>query len=208
MLDLEKNKTIFKVLKGGFDSNFTYIIGCPETKKLALIDCSVEAYKISQTLNEMGDYKLDKILITHSHFDHINSLKKIISDFPETKIYAHVLATNNIRKQCNLTIDFELQDNEIINLGNEKIRAIYTPGHQPDCVCFLWQNKLFTGDTLFVESTGRWDFPESNPREHFESLKYLRGLDDNIEIYSGHDYGSKESSNIAYEKLYNPYFKN
>ena len=88
-----------------------------------------------------------------------------------------------------------------------KIKIIHTPGHTPGAICLLVENRLLTGDTLFVNAIGRTDLAGGDAIKLFESLQKLKKLNDNIEIYPGHDYGSTPSSTIWNEKKNNPYFK-
>jgi glyoxylase-like metal-dependent hydrolase (beta-lactamase superfamily II) len=83
--------------------------------------------------------------------------------------------------------------------------VIYTPGHTPDSICLLVDNKkLLSGDTLFVGECGRTDFPGGNSQSLYESLfgKLLK-LNDDLEIYPGHDYGDKPSSTLGEERRSN-----
>ena len=98
-----------------------------------------------------------------------------------------------------------IKDNDKINIGKIKVKVLHTPGHSPGSVCYLFDNKLITGDTLFVEGIGRMDLPGGDKRAVSESLKKLKKLDENIEVYPGHNYGSKDNSTIGYEKKNNPY---
>ena len=99
-----------------------------------------------------------------------------------------------------------LKDNEEIKVGKIKIKIIHTPGHTKGAVCLLFDNKLITGDTLFVGAIGRTDLPGGDAIKLFESLQKLKKLDDKIEIYPGHDYGEAPFSTIGGEKKSNPYF--
>ena len=98
-----------------------------------------------------------------------------------------------------------MDDGDILNVGKTSMKIIYTPGHTTDSICLLIDNqKLLTGDTLFVGECGRTDFPGGNSKSMYESLfGKLTKLDDNIEVYPGHDYGVKPSSTIGEEKKSN-----
>jgi glyoxylase-like metal-dependent hydrolase (beta-lactamase superfamily II) len=113
------------------------------------------------------------------------------------KIVAHKLSRINA--------DIAVDDGDIIRLGNVPIKVIYTPGHTPDSICLLVDNKkLLTGDTLFVGECGRTDMLGGNSRSMYESLfNKLLKLGDDVEVYPGHDYGSKPSSTIDEEKRSN-----
>jgi glyoxylase-like metal-dependent hydrolase (beta-lactamase superfamily II) len=99
--------------------------------------------------------------------------------------------------------DISVRDDDIIEIGRLRMRVIYTPGHTPESMCLLIDKKLITGDTLFVGGCGRTDLAGGNPEELHNSLLKLTALDDDVEIYPGHDYGEKPSSTIGYEKDHN-----
>ncbi|MBU0466763.1 MAG: MBL fold metallo-hydrolase [Nanoarchaeota archaeon] len=178
--------------------NFSYILVDEETKQAAVVDPGFEHEKILNKAKEQN-LKITKILLTHTHFDHITDLGKLMEK-TKAKVYVH--------KDESLTVPHEnIKDNDIITLGKIKIKVLHTPGHSAGGVCFLIDNKLFTGDTLFVNSIGRTDLPESDEKQMFQSLKKLSKLPDNIEVYPGHDYGNKKSSTICEEKKENPFMK-
>ena len=87
------------------------------------------------------------------------------------------------------------------------MKVMHTPGHIPSMMCLLIGKKLLTGDTLFVEGCGRIDLPGGDIRKHWESLQKIKGMDDSIEIYPGHDYGSVPHSTVGREKKSNPYLR-
>ncbi len=98
-----------------------------------------------------------------------------------------------------------VDEGDPLKVGKISIKTIYTPGHTADSICLLVDNqKLLTGDTLFVGECGRTDFPGGNSKSLYESLfdKLLK-LNDDVEIYPGHDYGPKSSSTIGEEKKSN-----
>jgi glyoxylase-like metal-dependent hydrolase (beta-lactamase superfamily II) len=111
-------------------------------------------------------------------------------------VIAHTSSTNQK--------DIEVDDNSLIQVGEVKIKVIHTPGHTPDSICLLIDNKLLTGDTLFVGECGRTDLPGGNAKELYYSLfGKLMKLDDEVEVYPGHDYGVHPYSTIGLEKKTN-----
>ncbi len=180
--------------------NFSYLIGDETSKEAAAVDPGWEVKKILE-IAKKHDLNVKIILLTHTDYDHINGVNDIVNATDAT-VYVHKEEENEIKK---LKIDKIkiVNDNDEINIGKIKVKVIHTPGHTPGSVCYLAENKLITGDTLFVENIGRVDRPIADADKMAESLKKLKKLDDNVEVYPGHDYGSKPSSTIGYEKKNN-----
>jgi hydroxyacylglutathione hydrolase len=108
-------------------------------------------------------------------------------------------------KLSRINADVAVDDGDVIRVGNVPIKVIHTPGHTPDSICLLVDDKLLlTGDTLFVGECGRTDLPGGNPRSMYDSLfNKLLKLGDEVEVYPGHDYGPRPSSTIGEEKRSN-----
>ena len=175
--------------------NFSYIIADPETREAAVIDSSYNATEIIKTIKSQSLH-LKYIFNTHGHSDHTAGNSELRSIFL-AKIVSH--------NQSKTNSDIKVEDGEVLNIGKIAIRALYTPGHTPDSICLLVdKEKLFTGDTLFVGECGRTDLPGGNAKNLYESLfNKLLNLDDSVEVYPGHDYGSRPSSTIGYERKNN-----
>ena len=184
--------------------NFSYIIGDEKTKEAAVVDPGWGINKILQIANK-HKLSIKKILLTHTHPDHANGVKSI-ANAADATVYVHEEESNEIKK-LNIGKIRIIKDNDIINVGKIKIKVLHTPGHTPGSVCFLINNKkLITGDTLFVEAIGRVDLG-GDIKKMYNSLQKLKKLNENIEVYPGHNYGSKQNSTIDYEKKNNPYMK-
>ncbi len=196
---------VFEQIPVGMMQNFSYIIGDEKSKEAAIVDPGWEVDKILE-LAKKHELNIKIILLTHTHHDHSNGVKKIADDTDAT-VYVHEEESDEIKK-LGINKIKTIKDNDTINIGRIKVKVIHTPGHTPGSVCFLIDNKkLITGDTLFVENIGRVDLPEGDAKIITESLKKLKKLNDNIEVYPGHDYGSKQSSTIGYEKKHNYHMK-
>jgi glyoxylase-like metal-dependent hydrolase (beta-lactamase superfamily II) len=175
--------------------NFSYIIADEETKQAAVVDSSYNADEIMKIVNTQK-LQLKYVINTHGHSDHTAGNSELTSIFG-AKIIAHT--------QSKISHDISVDDGDIIYIGKISVKIIYTPGHTTDSICLLIDNqKLLTGDTLFVGECGRTDFPGGNSKSMYESLfgKLIK-LDDDIEVYPGHDYGVKPSSTIGEEKKSN-----
>ena len=197
-------KMIFEQIPLGQMQNFSYLIGDEEIKESAIVDPGWEIDKLLAETKKL-DLNINKILLTHNHYDHINGVKQIFEATNAT-IYVHENDSLEIKK-LNIEKIKKIKNNDIINVGKIKVKVIHTPGHSEGSVCYLFDNKLVTGDMLFVEAIGRVDLPGGDIEKMFVSLQRFKKLDENIEVYPGHDYGSKLHSTIGYEKENNPYMK-
>ncbi len=178
-----------------------------------VIDPGADGEQIKNILDK-NNLKLKYILNTHGHADHIGANKFLKKHFPEAKIFIHSkdakMLTNayeNFSKQMGLAItspsvDILLEDNQEIEFGNQIIKVIYTPGHTQGGVCFLLDNILFSGDTLFASSIGRTDLNGGSTHQLLLSIKEkLFILPENTKVYPGHG----EETNIGKEIKTNPF---
>jgi hydroxyacylglutathione hydrolase len=174
--------------------NFSYVIADDTTREAAVVDSSYNAGEITRIL-QAENLKLKYIINTHGHSDHTAGNQELRS-MSGAKIVAHKLSRINA--------DMKVNDNDVIRIGSITVKVIHTPGHTPDSICLLADGKLLTGDTLFVGECGRTDLPGGNSKSMYDSLFHrLLKLSDNVEVYPGHDYGSKPSSTIGEEKRSN-----
>jgi hydroxyacylglutathione hydrolase len=175
--------------------NFSYIIADEVSREAAVVDSSYNADELIKILKQ-EKLKLKYIINTHGHSDHTAGNSELVSLFG-AKLVAY--------KQTRIIHDLSVEDGATLNIGKISLKVIYTPGHTPDSICLLVDNqKLLSGDTLFVGECGRTDFPSGNSKSMYDSLfGKLSKLDDNVEVYPGHDYGVKPSSTIGEEKKSN-----
>ena len=110
--------------------------------------------------------------------------------------------------QPHITPDITFSGGEELPLGKDKIKVIHTPGHTDGCVCYLVEDVLFSGDTLFFESVGRTDFVTGNSMELQNSLKKIISLKGISRVYTGHgepttlEHERKHNFLINYENIY------
>jgi len=180
--------------------NFSYIIG--DSGESAVVD---PGWDVDELIEAAESLKINKIILTHSHFDHVQKTGEL-ADKTDATIYLYEDEFELLKKVVGNHKVHKLKDNDEIKVGNVKIKIIHTPGHTSGGMCLLFENKLITGDTLFVNAIGRTDLPGGNAPQLFDSLQKLKKLDDKIEVYPGHDYGDVPVSTIAREKKQNPYF--
>jgi hydroxyacylglutathione hydrolase len=175
--------------------NFSYVIADDNTQEAIVVDPSYNASEITRIL-KAENLKPKYVINTHGHSDHTAGNLELRSTF-DAKIVAHKLSRINA--------DVAVDDGDIIHVGHIIVKVIYTPGHSPDSICLLVDNKkLLTGDTLFIGECGRTDLPGGNSKDMYNSLFHrLLKLNDDVEVYPGHDYGPKPFSTIGEEKQTN-----
>ena len=201
------------IIVGPFMMN-CYILGCEKSHKAVVIDPGDEPDNILEKLKELG-LSLEYILLTHAHIDHIGAVAELVQQ-TGAKILMHKnddflrLNAGAQAKMFNLpvpgkfTVDQYITDDQIIDLGPYQIKVIHTPGHSPGCVCYLVENLLVSGDTLFYESIGRTDLFSGSFSDISLSIQNkLFVLDKNINVYPGHG----PSTSIEHEMNNNPYVK-
>lgn len=172
-------------------STFTYIIADKETRDAAIVDSVREhAESYASTVEERG-YRLKYLIETHIHADHITANAWLRAKFPEATIALHGDAgvTGSI---------LPLKEGSRLSVGKIEILVLATPGHTKESLSFLVNNeKLLTGDTLFIDSCGRTDFQAGDTRAMYESLKKLTKLGPDTLVYPAHDYKGRRVSSIA-----------
>jgi len=185
-----------------------------ENNDAILIDCAGSDEAIFNFI-EKNRLNLKYILITHAHFDHCLSLKAFKEKFPNVKILmakADEELYKNLGYQCDLfsqrrveavKIDEFIDETKKIKFLDGEIQVISTPGHSRGSVCYLIDDNLFAGDTLFYEEIGRCDLPTGSFKEIESSIKEkLFKLDDKIKVFTGHG----DNTSIGHEKMHNAYF--
>ena len=179
-----------RTFRGGYDDNFTYLVSCMQTGTQFIIDAAIPLHKIKPYIHT----KIHAVLITHTHGDHTSHLDEILNEFPDAKYIGYENLVNQ-----NSKFEFSpVNDKDRILLGKLSIDVIYTPGHFPDSVCYLMENIIFTGDTLFVGRTGRTISAKSSTNDLYHSVyDKILSLPSNTLIYPGHDYGEKPNISLA-----------
>ncbi len=176
---------------------YTYLVADRVGGKAILIDpVKEEVPKYLQLLEEL-DLELLYAIDTHVHADHVTAL----GDLREKTGCATVMGKQSAA-DC---VTMRVEDGDVLKFGDLEIKALYTPGHTDDSYSFLMDDRVFTGDTLFIRGTGRTDFQNGDPRAQYESLfgKLLK-LPDETLVYPGHDYKGWTVSTIWEEKRFNP----
>lgn len=191
----------------------TYIVKDEATGEIAVIDPACESQKLVDLIKELGG-NLKFILLTHGHFDHVGGVKRLLENFnPQVLISADETELLNapmlnLSVWHNLSIDpikvdKELNDKDTFMLGETQFTFIITPGHTSGSGCYIADDVIFSGDTLFCESVGRTDFPTSSGRDMMLSLMKLNDLKGDYTVYPGHDV----KTSLSHERKFNPYMR-
>lgn len=188
---------IFEQVEVGGDRNFGYLIGDERSREAAIVDAGFAPERMLQEAARYG-LTVRYIISTHSHKDHVAG-----NDHVAARTAAPVVMHESTAHRCDLRV----KDNEKLPLGSARLRFLHTPGHIPDHLCILADDKLLTGDLLFVGKIGGTGphFPGSDPRQQWDSLHRLMQLDPTIEVWPGHNYGVRPSSTIGEEIATNPF---
>ena len=205
------------IVSGPFQTN-TYVV--THNGETVIID-PFEAEPVMKLIKK-EKYKVKYVILTHYHIDHVltaNKFKaKVALHGNDAKILKEKEGNTNWQDRFlfpgidssffdfaypKIKIDIILKDKQVLDLGGMKMKIIHTPGHSPGGVCILAGDVLFSGDTLFRRSVGRFDFYGGDCDDLIKSVKKLLKLDDGVVVYPGH--GPKTT--IGYEKKNNPFYK-
>jgi hydroxyacylglutathione hydrolase len=194
----------------------SYIFGCTGKKALAVVDAHAEHVEEYLAVAAAADAPIVAIIETHVQADHRSGTPMLAARTGAT-IYMHEAAAVGFPHAA-------LHDGQVLELGNDYIRVLHTPGHSPDSVTLLVGDRVrgadpwfaLTGDTLFVGDAGRPDLdagvdPSAAAAALYDSLQRLLALPDDLEIYPAHFAGSacgramsgKPSSTIGFERRFN-----
>lgn len=189
-------------LEVGLLQNLVTVIGCPETKEAMLVDPAFEIDRILKVVDEHG-WRVTAILVTHTHIDHVAGLDEAAAA-TEAQVRCHLLEVAAVSEYAPRVSP--VADGEELRLGADMVRAIYTPGHTPGCVCWYLPDTgaVMTGDVLFVGSCGGVNYADSDPEAMYHSLHHKLGvLPEETKIYPGHNYGQTTTSTLGWEFLHN-----
>jgi hydroxyacylglutathione hydrolase len=174
------------------------LIACEETKRAAVIDPASGSAPVLYNKAQEKGFSIEKILLTHSHWDHIADLAEL-KKLTGAPIYVHRLDAGNVKNPGSDLVpgllkvtatepDVLMEDGEVIHVGHLRIEVIHTPGHARGAVCFYLpeQRTLFSGDTLFRGGIGILSLATSEPEKMAPSLRRLSELPSDTRVVPGH----------------------
>jgi len=196
-----------------------YVVGCNETKEALIIDPGFDTELVAKRILREADQlelQIKYIVNTHGHPDHIagNGIVKKLTSVPIliheydapmlTKATENLTILSGLRTVSLPPADQMLYDGDIVQVGDVALRVLHTPGHSRGSISLVGADAVFTGDTLFAGSIGRYDLPGASYEEIMLSIKKLATLPDRMKVYPGHG----PTSTIGEEKRHNPFLQN
>ena len=190
-------------------TNCCYLVD-KATGKSAVVDPGEKSDELISQIEKDGG-KLEYVMLTHGHYDHIGYAKqlayrfnaKIVTGEKENKFLSTPTLNLSVNHNIDLpafSADILLKDNETFMLGETEIRYIQTPGHTIGGGCFIFDDTLLSGDTLFCESYGRTDLPTGSNSDMYSSISRLKKLSGDYRVIPGHG----PLSTLDHERKYNP----
>lgn len=180
--------------------NFIYLVGDTKTKEMVSIDPAWDAPFILAEAERLG-YTITAVWLTHGHGDHTNGLADLLESCP---VPVYISRHEAAQFRPNVEGMSDLDDGDTVIVGSIELQVIHTPGHSPGGLCFLYQDQILVGDTLFIDGCGRCDLPDSDVEAMYNSIhNKLMMLPDETRIYVGHDYGPKPVDTIGNQKQTN-----
>jgi sulfur dioxygenase len=188
---------LFRQILHRESSTYTYLVAAEPGAGAVLVDpVKDHTPLLLQLLRELG-LRLRYALDTHVHADHVTAL----GDLRDATGCITVMG----EPSGAVCVSRKVVDGEIIEVDGLRIEALATPGHTADSFCYRADDRVFTGDTLLIRSTGRTDFQNGDARTQYRSLwGKLMTLPDETLVYPGHDYRGLTASTIGEERAHNP----
>jgi sulfur dioxygenase len=188
---------IFNQLFDKKSNTYTYIISSGKGREALIIDPVIENINEYLKILKNLELKLVKVIDTHIHADHVTGLNELNKKTNCTRIMGDTSPSE--------VLDIKVKDNEKIKIDKIELTTIHTPGHTKCSYSFLMKDRVFTGDTLLINGTGRTDFQGGSSKDQYYSIfNSLLKLPEETLVYPAHDYNGKKYSTIIQEKENNP----
>ncbi len=208
------DRLYFKQFELGPMQNYVYLIGSSETRKVAVVDAAWQIDTILRIAAE-DDVEITHALVTHTHPDHVGGRFSGIDiegvtellDKCKAKVVVHKSEAEFLKGLSPSDL-IKAESGDKIDVGGMEIQLLHTPGHTPGSQCFLVDDRIVSGDTLFIGACGRVDLPGGNAEQLYYSLtQKLMALPDDTILFPGHNYSDRAASTLGEEKQSNPYFQ-
>ena len=188
---------LFRQLFDSISSTYTYLIASRKGGEALIIDPVLEKTDHYIRLLDQLELRLVKVIDTHIHADHISGIAELRDRTKCVTLMGEQAPAD--------VVSMHVKDNEKVKIEGIELTALYTPGHTDDSYSFLMKDRVFTGDTLLINGTGRTDFQNGNVLDQYESIfNKLLKLPEKTLVYPAHDYNGKRCSTIRDEKNNNP----
>ncbi len=208
-----KKKFTYRVLETGPVQENCTVLKCLSTNECVIFDPGEDFNRIIKVIDKMKGTPV-KILNTHAHYDHIGAIDQLKDRYKNIKLYCHKdeeeyfldpkknLSIQGTGKKISIKPDVLLNENDIISVGNLKFKTIHTPGHTKGGCCYLVEDLLIAGDTIFAGSIGRSDLYGGNEKQLIKMIhKKIATLPESTVIIPGHG----RSTTVREEKMFNPF---
>jgi hydroxyacylglutathione hydrolase len=209
------NKSLyFKQLEIGPMQNYVYLLGSLQTRKVAVVDAAWEIDTILKVAAK-DDVEITHAFVTHTHPDHVGGrfagveiagVTELLTKC-KAKVVVHKAEAENLKGLAPSDL-LQTDSGDKIDVGGLEIQLLHTPGHTPGSQCFLVDDRIISGDTLFIDACGRVDFPGGNAEQMYYSLtQKLMALPDDTILFPGHNYAQKTQDTLGEQKKTNPYLR-
>jgi hydroxyacylglutathione hydrolase len=204
----------FKQIEIGPMQNYVYLLGSTETRKVAVVDAAWEIDTILK-IAKQDEMEVTHAFVTHTHPDHvgggfagmeIDGVTELL-DKCKAKVVVHKAEAEFI-KGLSASDMIKTDNGDKVDVGGVEVQLMHTPGHTPGSQCFLVDNRVVSGDTLFIDACGRVDFPGGNAEQMYDSLTHkLMALPDDMVLFPGHNYAPLKHATMGEQKKTNPYLR-
>ena len=200
---------------GPFQEN-CYVIGDEKTGEGAIVDPGDEAARIALAVEQTG-LEISEILITHAHIDHVGAVAALVEEYgcpvlmhAEAEPMLQQLPTQAMMMGLRFgkvpKVDRHIEDEEVLEVGGLRLKALYTPGHAPGHLAFYAESErlVLSGDALFAGGVGRTDLIGGDMAVLMRSInERLMTLPDDTRVLSGHG----PESTLGDERAHNPFLR-